>query len=108
MSIVQWPELDELAKVLDVTDDSWRGEDYDASGPTRLERLRLAAIAQVKLDVGHWDEYEDEPDESLSQAALRLAELMALRPEATPVARLTLDPTYQRLLFGHRRSFGIG
>jgi hypothetical protein len=34
-----------------------------------------------------------------------MAELMALRPEAA--AGTQGDPTYFRLLFGHRRSFGI-
>ena len=65
-----------------------------------------AAIAQVKHDVGHWDEYEDEPNDSLSQAALRLAELIGLRPElAADVG--SRDPTYLRFLKGHRRVFGI-
>lgn len=99
---LDWPQLDELKQVLDVEGLDWDG---DVDGPTRLERLRLAAIAKVKTDVGDWDEYSDVPDESLSQAALRMAELMALRPEAA--AGVVMDPTYQRLLHGHRRSFGI-
>jgi hypothetical protein len=96
-----WPELDELKQVLDVTSSDWDG-DYDE---TRLTRLLAAAIAKVKADVGNWDEYEDDPDDSLAQAALRMAELMALKPEVAAAA--SGDPTYQRLLYGHRRSFGI-
>lgn len=108
---IDWPQLDELKQVLDVESLDWDG---DVDGPTRLERLRLAAIAKVKLDVGAWDEYSDVPDEALSQAALRMAELMAQRgnePGAQFVSSkssgLEKDPTYQRCLFGHRRTFGI-
>lgn len=105
---VDWPSLEELMQVLDVHDDAWKGEDYESSGVTRLERLRLAAIDRVKRDVAgdEWDDYVDEPDAMLAQAALRMAELLALRPELAASAA-TQDPTYQRLLFGHRRSFGI-
>lgn len=103
---VQWPELDELKQVLDVVSDDWDGleDEYDL-GPTRLERLRLAAIAKVKQDVGLWDEYVDEPDEMLAQAALRMMELLALKPELA--AQASGDPTYMRLLAGHRRRFAI-
>jgi hypothetical protein len=101
--MIDWPQLDELKQVLDVTSDDWDGDgDYEE---TRLTRLLAAAIFKVKTDVGGWDEYVDVPDASLSQAALRMAELMALRPEAA--AGVVGDPTYQRLLHGHRRSFGI-
>lgn len=104
--MLDWPKLDELKQVLDVESVDWDGEiDGYGDGPTRLTRLLAAAIAKVKADVGAWDEYTDVPDESLSQAALRMAELMALRPEAA--AGVVSDPTYQRLLTGHRRSFGI-
>lgn len=98
---VNWPELDELKQVLDVTSDDWDGDVDD----TRLTRLLSAAIDRVKLDVGAWDVLTDEPDESLAQAALRMAELMALRPEAA--VSVINDPTYERLLYGHRRRFGI-
>lgn len=96
-----WPDLEELKQVLDVTSSDWDG-DYDG---TRLTRLLEAAIAKVKADVGNWDEYEDEPDDALAQAALRMAELMALKPEVA--ASATGDPTYGRLLYGHRRAFGV-
>lgn len=91
-----WPTTDELKQVLDVTSDDW---------DETLERVRASAIAKVKLDVGDWDEDVDTPDDALSQAALRMAELISLRPEAAVGA--STDPTYSRLLFGHRRSFGI-
>ncbi len=96
-----WPELDELKQVLDVTSPDWDGDLDD----TRLTRLLSAAIARVKMDVGDWDEDVDSPDDALSQAALRMAELMALRPEVAPAA--LGDPTYARLLKGHRRVFGV-
>lgn len=98
-----WPELDELKQRLDITSDDWDGDDY--SDPTRLSRLLAAAIAQTKATVGLWDEYADEPDEALAEYALRLAELMALKPEVAAAA--ATDPTLGRLLFGHRRKFGI-
>lgn len=103
---LDWPQLDELKQVLDVESDDWDGviDDY-GNGPTRLTRLLDAAITKVKLDVGDWDEYVDVPDDNLSQAALRMAELLALRPGAA-IGSIS-DPTYNRLLFGHRRRFGL-
>jgi DNA mismatch repair protein MutH len=98
---IQWPELDELKQVLDVTSDDWDGDLDD----TRLTRLLAAAIDKVKQDVGDWDELTDQPDANLAQAALRMGEMMALRPEAA--AQAASDPTYQRLIYGHRRRFGI-
>ena len=91
-----WPDADELKQVLDVT-----SEDWDET----LDRVLAAAIAQVKHDVGLWEEYLDEPDDALAQAALRMGELLALRPEAA--AQAASDPTYRRLLKGHRRVFGV-
>ncbi len=91
-----WPTVEELKQVLDITSDDW---------DVTVERVLEAAIAKVKADVGDWDEIVDEPDESLAQAALRMGELLALRPEAA--ASSIADPTYDKLLFGHRRTFGI-
>jgi hypothetical protein len=107
MAFVAWPALDELKQVLDVTSDDWDGEgpSGDEEDTTRLSRLLAAAIERVKTDVGNWDEDEDEPTERLSQAALRMAELLALRPETA--ASAINDPTYYRLLKGYRRVFGI-
>jgi hypothetical protein len=103
--MIDWPTLDELKQVLDVESQDWDGAEDSAEGPTRLSRLLEAAIARVKGEVGNWDEDLDFPDANLAQAALRMAELLALRPE---VAQATKDdPTYQRLMFGRRRRFGI-
>ncbi len=95
-----WPDTDELKKVLDVDADG--GDDWT----TTLDRVLASAIAAVKSDVGRWDEDTDEPTDNLAQAALRMAELMALRPEAAASAGKT-DPTYQRLMFGYHRRFAI-
>jgi hypothetical protein len=95
--MADWPGADEVKQVLDITSTDW---------DDTIDRVVAAAIEQVKEDVGSWDEYEDEPDDSLAQAALRLAELIGLRPEAAASLGGT-DPTYLRLLKGHRRKFGI-
>jgi len=92
-----WPDAAELKQVLDVT-----GDDWDLT----LDRVLAASVRKVKSDVGDWDDDVDEPDENLSQAALRMGELLALRPEAA--ADSIKDPTYDRLLAGHRRVFGVG
>jgi hypothetical protein len=98
---IDWPQLAELKQVLDVESQDWDGDE----DLTRLTRIQAAAIAKVKLDVGDWDEYVDVPDEMLAHAALRLAELIALKPEVA--AGVVDDKTYQTLLVGHRRSFGV-
>ena len=103
--MADWPDLDELKLRLDVEQN-----DHDDT----LERDLAAAIAKVKLDVGNWHVStgeddpipEDEPDDSLAAAALRMAELIAIRPGAQP-GDLSKVPTYQRLLFGPRRAFGV-
>lgn len=94
--MADWPDAAEVKQVLDITSEDW---------DDTVDRILLAAVRKVQLDVGNWDEYEDEPDENLSQAALRMAELISLRPEAAVAA--STDPTYLRLLYGHRRQFGI-
>jgi len=99
---IDWPQLDELKQVLDVTSEDWDGDADD----TRLTRLLAAAVEQVKADIGLWDDDEDEPTASQSQAALRLAELLALMPNRNPFDA-TRDPTYRRLLKGSRRVFGL-
>lgn len=91
-----WPDTAELAQVLDVTSGDW---------DDTLDRVMAAAIRKVKSDVGSWDEAVDEPSDSLAQAALRMAELISLRPEVA--VGTVADPTYARLLSGHRRRFGI-
>lgn len=94
---IDWPDSDELKQVLDVTSSDW-----DDS----LDEVMEAAIARVKSDIGHWDEGTDTPDANMARAAMRMAELMALRPEAA--ADTINDPTYDRLLTGRRRRFAVG
>jgi hypothetical protein len=109
--VIDWPQLDELKQRLDLVDEHWDGSEDSGDGPTRLTRLLMTAVAKVKQDVGAWDEYEDEPDAALAEAALRLAELMALKPEvlaAVTRGAIVGDPAYQSMLYGHRRTFGIG
>lgn len=95
--MADWPDAEELKQVLDVTSDDWDGT---------VDRVLASAIARVKTDVGNWSEDDDEPDDSLAQAALRMGELISTRP-SVPVASLASDPAYRTLLTGHRRKFGI-
>lgn len=107
--MADWPTLEELKQVLDVTDDNWDG-DSEEDAPSRLEAVRLSAIERVKADVGVWAE-DDEPDVPLARAALRMAELMALRPESSAqfAAQVGMtDPAYQHHMFGHHKRFPIG
>lgn len=98
--MADWPEVAELKQVLDVDDDG--GDDWT----TTITRVLAAAIAYVKAEVGDWDEDTDEPNDNLAQAAVRMGELMALRPEPAAAAGAS-DPTYKRLMFGQHRRFGI-
>lgn len=96
--MTDWPDADELKQVLDIGDtDAW---------DETLYRVMAAGIAKVKSDRGGWDDLVDVPDDNMAQAALRMAELMALRPEAA--ADTIKDPTYNRLMTGRRRVFGVG
>ena len=90
-----WPAVGELKQLLDITGDDWDDE---------LGRQVEAAIVQVKLDVGDWDELTDLPDEPLAQAAIRMAVLMRANAEVGTTA-LAADPVYRTLLKGHRRRF---
>jgi hypothetical protein len=96
--MADWPDSDDLKQVLDLNDDPDNWSDF-------VDRVIAAAINRVKLDVGEWDEFTDEPDEALSQAALRMGELIAERPAAALGG--TDDPTYWRLMYGHRRRFAL-
>ena len=89
-----WPTLAELKQVLDVTSDDWDDQ---------LTRVLAAAIHQVKLDVGDWDDMSDTPDEDLAAAALVKAEMASNTTTDTEV----LQRRYQSLLKGHRRRFAI-
>ena len=95
--MAQWPAVAELKQILDVTSDDW---------DNTLDGVLAAAIIKVKKDVGHWNDSVDEPDDSLNRAALRMAELMALKPEVATAVRAR-DMAYQAYLFGHRRAFGV-
>ncbi len=109
-----WPMLDELKQVLDVDpeSDAWDG-DYDE---TRLTRLLEAAIEAVKDEIGNWDETYDFPTTRQAQAALRMAELLALKPEVAAAvsgsgivpSAVASDPVYRKLMTGSHRTFGIG
>lgn len=94
--MADWPDADEVKQVLDIASEDW---------DDTIDRVLSAAIVRVKDDVGAWDEDTDEPDDNLAQAALRMAELLALRPEAA--AQAQADPTYQRLIKGRRKRFAI-
>ena len=61
---MSWPTLEALKQALDVKSDDWDGEHH-------LQGVLDAAIANVKLDVGDWDDEADEPDAKLSRAAIR-------------------------------------
>lgn len=93
----EWPTIEELKALLDVTSDEW-----DATLDLQLD----AAIAQVKLDVGAWDELTDIPDASLGRAAIRMAVLLRSNAE-TPTASLSADPIYKRCMAGHHRRFSF-
>jgi hypothetical protein len=101
-----WPTLDELKQILDITSEDWDGD----SDGTRLTRVLASAIDRIKAEVAGtvalFDEVYDEPTDSIAQAALRMAELIATRPDQT-VPRPGQDPTIRRLLYGSRRVFGV-
>lgn len=101
-----WPDLDELKQLLDIKSDDWDGSSDDSEDESRLSRVLASGIARVKSDIGHWDDYEDEPTPNQAQAALRMSELLATRPTA-PASELGADPAYRALMKGSRRVFGI-
>lgn len=94
---LDWPTVDELKQTLNIESGEW---------DVTMTRQLAAAIYQVKVDIGQWDELTDLPDESLGQAAMRLAVLMRTNAEV-PLALLSKDPIYQSCLKGHRRRFAI-
>lgn len=95
--MADWPEASELAQVLDLeNEDDWE---------TTLEGNLQSAIDRVKADVGGWDDRQV-PTDRQARAALRMAELMSVRPTADP-DELGKDPTYLAHLKGSRRVFGF-
>jgi hypothetical protein len=99
---LDWPSIDELKQYRDVISAEWDG----TTDSSRFTADLAAAITQVKIDVGLWDELTDVPDESLNRAAMRLAVLLRMNAEVPP-ALLSNDPIYQKCLKGHRRRFAI-
>ena len=94
-----WPTTTELAQVLNIAPSA-----AVTAWETTLDRVLAAAIAKVKSDTGTWDTALDLPTDNQAQAALRMAEIIATRPDAATNAQ---DPTYTQLLTGQRRRFGI-
>ncbi len=95
--MADWPTAEDLKQVLDIRSDDW---------DNRVDTVLSASISIVKHEVGTWDEMVDTPDDNLSQAALRMAEMISERP-GQPVELLSKDAAYRALVKGHRRSFAI-
>lgn len=95
-SDLEWPELDDLKRRLDITADP---SEHDGE----LEVILAAAIAQIKLQVGNWDEMVDTPNEQLAEAALDRA--VELGADVLPPRN---ERKSEQLLMGQRRRFGIG
>ncbi len=97
-----WPSATELAQVLNITDNAW---------DDTIDETLAAAIATVKSNVGNWDDSVDLPTVNMGRAALRMAVLLAQQPAGVGVGitspALIRDPTYQSLLTGQRRRFGL-
>lgn len=96
---VEWPEVEEVARLLDLGDDDWITD--------HLQHALDAAIEGVKQDVGDWDEDSDEPDERLRQAALRAVQVLRVNAPDDGWRNLHNDRIYQSLIYGHRRTFGV-
>jgi hypothetical protein len=97
-----WPDLDELKQWRDVT-----GSEWDGSGDnSRFTAELAAAVAQVKLDVGLWDELTDLPTIKLGRAAMRMAVMMR-ENAGISTQWLSKDAVYQAYLKGERRRFAI-
>lgn len=96
--MADWPDTDELGKVLDVDPESSSWDDT-------LEGIMASAIRKVQVDCSLAE--EDDPTEAQRSAALRMGELMAQRP-GSPVRVLSLDATYQAHVYGSRQRWGLG
>lgn len=98
-----WPEVDDLKRRLNVLDVSIHD--------TEMAVILAAAINQIKLEVGNWDELVDSPNEAMAEAALQRAFEMGSADEVG----ITRDrfgtvhiPKSNQLLLGQRRRFPIG
>lgn len=99
---VDWPTLDELKQLRDITGSEWDGE----ADITRFTANLEAAIEYVKADRGDWDELTDVPNVKLARAAMRMAVLM--RDNASvDMTLLARDPVYQAYMRGERERFAI-
>ncbi len=96
--MASWPDTAELARVLNVDNtDDWSDT---------LDRVLASAIAWAKSKRGLWDEDADEPTDNLAQAALRMAELISLRPEVA-ASLMRSDASISWLLVGQRKRFPL-
>lgn len=108
--MADWPDVDELKQVLDITSDDWDGEPVSDGSPTRLRATLDAAIEYVQVRAegtvaAFEDKYPDGPPNSLGRAALRAAILMSLTPgDPTNVRQ---DAAFNRFMSGYRHDFGI-
>ena len=94
-----WPDVEEVINLLDIGDQEWIEE--------HLEHALAGAIERVKLDVGNWDEYLDQPTEQLRQAACRAVAVMRVNAPDDGWRALSRDRIYTSLIYGHRRRFGV-
>lgn len=96
-----WPTVAELAQIVNVAPEA-----AVTDWATTLERNLAAAIYHVKSEVGAWDSEADVPDDNLSGAALRMAELMSQRPDSSNPPTGS-DPAYRAFMTGKRKRFGV-
>jgi uncharacterized protein YfeS len=94
-SDIGWPEVDDLKRRLNVLDMSIHN--------TEMAVILAAAIDQIKLEVGDWDELTDMPNEALAEAAL--ARAVELGSDVMPPRS---ERKSNQLLMGQRRRFPIG
>ena len=111
-----WPTADDVKRRLGITSS-------DASVTADVTLALNAAIQQVKIDVrGEDDSLDtdldlDDPDASLRAAALLLTVACYKAPDAPHGVAAIFDmggiyvarqnPHYERLLTGHRQTFGV-
>lgn len=103
--MTDWPEIDEVSKLLDLGDEAWI-EDH-------LQHALDAAIEVVKIDVAGSVATFDAADPALGptelqrQAVLRAVSVMRVNAPDDHWDNIHEDHIYQSLMFGQRRSFGV-
>jgi hypothetical protein len=90
-----WPEVDDLKRRLDVNDASVHDDE--------MAVILAAGIAQIKLEVGDWDDASDTANDALAEAALDRGVELASDAPIPRDERKSLQ-----LLKGERRRFSIG